>query len=115
MFKKIITLLTVTVLFLFTFFNLILDAPRIFERCLCCLYPVSGRSGWGSYSRHYPPFNNAYMSFACAAYQCLGGVAGAAILISILPVTMRGAPGLGQTTINPDISQGTNIRRVIDS
>jgi hypothetical protein len=26
--KKIITLLTVTVLFLFTFFNLILDAPR---------------------------------------------------------------------------------------
>ncbi len=27
-FKKIITLLTVTVLFLFTFFNLILDAPR---------------------------------------------------------------------------------------
>jgi hypothetical protein len=36
----------------------------------------------------------------------MGGVAGAAILISILPVTMRGAPGLGQTTINPDISQG---------
>jgi hypothetical protein len=28
-FKKIITLLTVTVLFLFTFFNLILDAPRL--------------------------------------------------------------------------------------
>ncbi len=27
-FKKIVTLLTVTVLFLFTFFNLILDAPR---------------------------------------------------------------------------------------
>ncbi len=27
-FKKIITLLTVTILFLFTFFNLILDAPR---------------------------------------------------------------------------------------
>ena len=31
-FKKIITLLTVTVLFLFTFFNLILDAPRIFTK-----------------------------------------------------------------------------------
>ena len=29
-FKKIITLLTLTVLFLFTFFNLILDAPRRF-------------------------------------------------------------------------------------
>ncbi len=28
--KKIITLLTVTVLFLFTFFNLILDAPRTY-------------------------------------------------------------------------------------
>jgi hypothetical protein len=27
-FKQIITLLTVTVLFLFTFFNLVLDAPR---------------------------------------------------------------------------------------
>ncbi len=31
-FKKIITLLTVTVLFLFTFFNLILDAPRIQQK-----------------------------------------------------------------------------------
>ncbi len=31
LFKKIITLLTVTVLFLFTFFNLILDAPRIVQ------------------------------------------------------------------------------------
>ncbi len=30
-FKKIITLLTVTILFLFTFFNLILDAPRTSE------------------------------------------------------------------------------------
>jgi hypothetical protein len=29
-FKKIITPLTVTVLFLFTFFNLILDAPRTY-------------------------------------------------------------------------------------
>ncbi len=46
------------------------------------------------------------MSAAFAAEQCLGGVAGAAILISILPSTMRGAPGLGQTTINADISQG---------
>ncbi len=32
--KKIITLLTVTVLFLFTFFNLILDAPRMYEEGL---------------------------------------------------------------------------------
>jgi hypothetical protein len=31
-FKKIITLLTVTVLFLFAFFNLIFDAPRISKR-----------------------------------------------------------------------------------
>ncbi len=63
--------------------------PCIFERCLCCLYPVSGRSGWSCYSHQYPPFNNVYLSVACAAYtQCLGGVAGAAILISILPLTM---------------------------
>ncbi len=55
-FKKIITLLTVTVLFLFTFFNLILDAPRTIlrinfgitvafvcwsiERAICCFHTV---------------------------------------------------------------------------
>ncbi len=95
--------------------NKLLMMMMILEHCLCCLYPVSGRSDWSSYSLLYSPFSHVYLSVACAAYQCLGGVAGAAILISILPVTMRGAPGLGQTTINPDISQGKNIRRVIDS
>lgn len=43
------------------------------------------------------------------AFQCLGAVAGAAILFSILPTTFRGAAGLGQTTVNPDISQGTAV------
>jgi hypothetical protein len=36
-------------------------------------------------------------------------VAGAAILYSILPETLRGAAGLGQTTVNPLISQGRQI------
>jgi hypothetical protein len=36
-FKKIITLLTLTVLFLFTFFNLILDAPRTYKSCCTVL------------------------------------------------------------------------------
>ncbi len=40
------------------------------------------------YSLLYSPFNHVYLSVACAAYQCLGGVAGAAILISILPLTI---------------------------
>jgi hypothetical protein len=42
-FKKIITLLTVTVLFLFTFFNLILDAPRT---------PGSTTSRYGAVQQH---------------------------------------------------------------
>jgi hypothetical protein len=96
--------------------------PCIFERCLCCLYPVSGRSGgsgyivsccilpltmyiWAllvlstsiwegwlveqlQYSLLYSPFNNVYLSVACAAYQCLGGMVVAAILCCILPLTM---------------------------
>ncbi len=55
--------------------------------CLCCL-SVSGRGGWGRYSLLYSPFNHVYLSIACAAYQCLGGVAGVDILCSILPLTM---------------------------
>jgi hypothetical protein len=41
-FKKIITLPSVTVLFLFTFFNLILDSPRKFKlvNCICRLINV---------------------------------------------------------------------------
>ena len=50
------------------------------------MLPTSVWAAW--YSLLYSPFNHVYLSVACAAYQCLGGVAGAAILISILPVTM---------------------------
>ena len=51
-FKKIITLLTVTVLFLFTFLNLILDAPRTWYKMLLmyvCLHFLSVGTGWYRY------------------------------------------------------------------
>jgi hypothetical protein len=48
-FKKIITLLTVTVLVLFTFFNLMLDAPRIYYYTVqwqCTNIPVTKLLSW---------------------------------------------------------------------
>jgi len=41
--------------------------------------------------------------------QCLGGIAGAAILYGIVPGSLRGANGLGQTTLNPQISTGNGV------
>ena len=39
-------------------------------------------------------------------FQCLGAFVGALILHAVLPVTVRGAPGLGCTGVNPKISVG---------
>ncbi len=64
-FKKIITLLTVTVLFLFTFFNLILDAPRSFRNFpdLC------------DFSKHFEIIKNlgSYLFSAIMYSRCNNG------------------------------------------
>merc|ERR1719336_2787284 len=38
--------------------------------------------------------------------QCIGGVLGGAILMAVVPATVRGRDGLGTTTVNPALTSG---------